>query len=216
MPVEIERKFLVTHDGWRKPEPGQRYRQGYLCKGEVTVRVRRVGPRGFLTIKGGGNGRVRPEFEYEIPVVEAEELFKLCHGRLIEKVRHEVLHAGMVWHVDEFVGENAGLILAEVELSHPGQPVVLPDWVGEEVTSDGRYRNSRLADAPQGDGRSRLPRGNRPPRAERSGSAPAFAAFTRVLANVVGIMARLTGQDGAGGAPAPGRWKDAREDDGTP
>ena len=73
MPVEIERKFLVTSDEWRKPEPGQHYRQGYLCKGEVTVRVRHAATRGSLTIKGGGNGRIRPEFEYEIPVDEAEE-----------------------------------------------------------------------------------------------------------------------------------------------
>lgn len=156
MPVEIERKFLVTHDGWRTPEPGQRYRQGYLCKGEVTVRVRRTASRGFLTIKGR-DGPVRPEFEYEIPPDEADELLKLCHGPQIEKVRHEVWHAGLVWQVDEFAGRNAGLILAEVELSHTGQAVLLPDWVGEEVTSDERYRNSRLADAPRGAGQAGAP-----------------------------------------------------------
>lgn len=149
MPVEIERKFLVMHDGWRTSEPGQRYHQGYLCKGEITVRVRRTETRGFLTIKGGSNGRIRPEFEYEIPIGEAIELLRLCHQPLIEKVRHEVWHAGMVWQVDEFAGANAGLIIAEIELSHPEQSVVLPDWIGEEVTSDERYRNSHLACAPR-------------------------------------------------------------------
>lgn len=149
MPVEIERKFLVTHDGWRTSEPGQRYHQGYLSKGEVTVRVRRAATRGFLTIKGSGNGFVRPEFEYEIPANEAEDLLRLCCQPLIEKVRHEVWHAGMMWHVDEFAGQNAGLVIAEVELTHPEQSVVLPDWIGEEVTSDERYHNSHLADAPQ-------------------------------------------------------------------
>lgn len=161
MRIEIERKFLVRHDGWRKLDPGQRYHQGYLCKGEVTVRVRRVGSRSFLTIKGVGNDRVRPEFEYEIPVDEAEALLKLCHGRLIEKVRHQVLHAGMVWHVDEFAGENSGLVLAEIELCHPQQAVVLPDWIGEEVTSDERYRNSRLADVPWANGWVTQPREDR-------------------------------------------------------
>jgi adenylate cyclase len=154
MPVEIERKFLVTHDGWRRPEPGQRYRQGYLCNGEVTVRVRRAGSRGFLTIKGTSTGLGRPEFEYEIPAEEAEELFKLCRHPLIEKVRHAIPYAGLVWHVDEFAGENAGLLLAEVELQHPGQSVSLPDWIGEEVTADERYRNSHLVDVPQGVGRA--------------------------------------------------------------
>ncbi|WP_371826920.1 CYTH domain-containing protein [Microvirga sp. VF16] len=212
MPVEIERKFLVTHDGWRTPEPGQRYHQGYLCKGEITVRVRRAAFHAFLTVKGGGSGRIRPEFEYEIPVDEAEELLKLCRQPLIEKVRHEVWHAGMVWHVDEFAGENAGLVLAEVELSHPDQSVVLPDWIGEEVTSDERYRNSRLADAPQGDGLSGRPPEHRPPWNERSGCA----APTGALANIVRTMTKLTGQDDAGGASAPGKWKDARQEGSAP
>jgi CYTH domain-containing protein len=123
MPVEIERKFLVTHDGWRRPEPGQRYRQGYLCNGEVTVRVRRAGSRSFLTIKGTSTGLGRPEFEYEIPAEEAKELFKLCRYLLIEKVRHTIPYADLVWHVDEFAGENAGPLLAEVELRHPRQSV---------------------------------------------------------------------------------------------
>jgi adenylate cyclase len=162
MPVEIERKFLVTHDGWRNQAPGQRYFQGYLSRGEVTVRVRSAGSRAFLTIKGVGNGLVRPEFEYEIPVNEAEELLQLCHRPLIEKVRHQIPHAGIVWHVDEFAGENAGLVLAEVELGHAEQLVSLPDWIGEEVTSDQRYRNSRLTDVPQGDRQDRQTTGAPP------------------------------------------------------
>jgi adenylate cyclase len=151
MPVEIERKFLVAKDSWRGHARGQRYCQGYLSKGDVTVRVRRAGPRAFLTIKGSGQGIVRPEFEYEIPVEEAEEMFKLCRRPLIEKTRYEVLHEGVLWEVDEFEGDNTGLVLAEVELEHPGQPVALPDWVGEEVTADPRYRNSQLVDAPMGE-----------------------------------------------------------------
>jgi adenylate cyclase len=156
MPVEIERKFLVAGDNWRGSALGQRYCQGYLSKGDVTVRVRRAGPRAFLTIKGSGEGMVRPEFEYEIPVEEAEEMFKLCRHPLIEKTRHRVLHQGILWEVDEFAGENAGLVLAEVELEHPDQLLALPEWVGDEVTSDQRYRNSRLVDAPMGDGRAQI------------------------------------------------------------
>jgi CYTH domain-containing protein len=150
MPVEIERKFLVKDDAWRDGGPGQRFCQGYLSQsGGVTVRVRRAGPRAFLTIKGRGNGLVRPEFEYPIPVEEAEELLhSLCQRPLIEKTRHEVPHAGRVWHVDEFGGRNAGLVLAEIELEHPSAEVALPPWVGAEVTTDPRYRNSELVNRP--------------------------------------------------------------------
>ncbi|MBB3018784.1 CYTH domain-containing protein [Microvirga lupini] len=213
MPVEIERKFLVTSDEWRKPEPGQRYLQGYLCKGEVTVRVRCGAARGFLTIKGGGTGGVRPEFNYEIPLDEAEEMLKLCGRPLIEKVRHEVLHAGNVWQVDEFAGENAGLVLAEVELRHPDEAVMLPEWVGAEVTSDERYRNSRLADAPQGSRLSRQPPEQGPAWNEQAGCA---AASMRTSEDIARTMTRSTEQDEAGGAPAPGQWQDAQKEDSTP
>jgi adenylate cyclase len=151
MPVEIERKFLVAKDSWRGHAPGQRYCQGYLSKGDVTVRVRRAGPRAFLTIKGSGEGMVRPEFEYEIPVEEAEAMFNLCRRPLIEKTRFEVVHDGFLWEIDEFEGQNAGLVLAEVELGCSDQAVPLPDWIGEEVTADQRYRNSQLVDAPMGE-----------------------------------------------------------------
>jgi adenylate cyclase len=99
---------------------------------------------------------VRPEFEYEIPVEEAEEMFKLCRRPLIEETRFEVVHDGLLWEIDEFAGENAGLVLAEVELEHPSQPVALPDWIGDEVTADQRYRNSQLVDAPMGEDREQV------------------------------------------------------------
>jgi adenylate cyclase len=153
MPIEIERKFLVADDAWRGGREGQRFCQGYLASDAgVTVRVRRAGPKAYVTIKGQGDGSlVRPEFEYEIPVEEAEQmLLSLCRQPLIEKTRHEVGHAGHLWHVDEFGGENAGLVLAEVELNHPAEEVVLPSWVGEEVTSDPHYRNSALVAWPMG------------------------------------------------------------------
>jgi CYTH domain-containing protein len=150
MPVEIERKFLVASDGWRKQAAGQRFCQGYLARADgVTVRVRRAGSRSYLTVKGKPNGLVRPEFEYEVPVEEAEAMFNLCHRPLIEKTRYEVSHAGLVWQVDEFHGDNAGLVLAEVELDHPDQPVDRPAWLGQEVSHDPRFRNSRLSEQPQ-------------------------------------------------------------------
>lgn len=203
MPVEIERKFLVTNDEWRGTEPGQRYRQGYLCRNGVTVRVRCSASRGFLTIKDGSKGPVRSEFEYEIPLNEAEELLKLCHHPLIEKVRHEISHAGMVWHVDEFAGENAGLVLAEIELCHPDQTVMLPAWVGKEVTSDERYRNSRLADAPQGNCLRTEPLKHRPAWDERSRCT---AASVRELAE----------QGNLSLPPAPENRKDTLEGDRAP
>jgi adenylate cyclase len=155
MPVEIERRFLVVSDGWRGKAIGQRFCQGYLARADgVTVRVRRAGARAYLTVKGEPNGLVRPEFEYEVPVEEAEAMFKLCRRPLIEKTRYEVSHAGLVWHVDEFEGDNAGLVLAEVELDHPDQPVARPPWLGPEVSHDPRFRNSRLSDTPQAAGSS--------------------------------------------------------------
>ena len=152
MPVEIERKFLVVSDGWRGNAVGERFCQGYLARMDgVTVRVRRAGARAYLTVKGEPNGLVRPEFEYEVPVEDAEAMFKLCPRPLIEKTRYEVPHAGLIWHVDVFEGDNAGLVLAEVELDHPEQPVECPPWLGLEVSHDPRFRNSRLSHEPQGE-----------------------------------------------------------------
>lgn len=150
MPVEIERKFLVVGDEWRPlSRSGQRYRQGYLSHGPgPTVRVRQAGPVAFITVKGDGQV-ARPEFEYEIPVEDAEAMLAdLCHRPLVEKTRHEVWHAGLLWHVDEFEGGNEGLVLAEVELAAIDQRFDLPSWAGREVTDDPGYRNSELSRRP--------------------------------------------------------------------
>lgn len=153
MPIEIERKFLVAGDGWKPlARSSQQFRQGYLCLGTPgpTVRVRRAGPVAFVTIKGDG-AIARPEFEYVIPVDDAEAMLEgLCHRPLVEKTRHEVPHEGVSWHVDEFEAANAGLVLAEVELSAVDQPIRLPPWIGREVTDDPAYRNSELSRRPIG------------------------------------------------------------------
>lgn len=148
MPVEIERKFLVTGTAWRTPD-GQRLVQGYLNRDKArTVRVRIAGQQAFLTIKGATTGATRAEFEYPIPPADAEALLGLCDGPLIDKVRHRVAFGGLLWEVDEFLGENAGLVVAEVELASEDHAVYLPPWVGEEVTHDPRYFNSSLAAHP--------------------------------------------------------------------
>jgi len=150
MPNEIERKFLVSSDGWRLFGPGTRYRQGYLSTvPERSVRVRVAGDEGFLTIKGKTVNATRAEYEYAIPVSEANELLDhLCERPLIEKTRYRISHRGLVWEVDEFEGENTGLIVAEVELETEDQAVALPDWAGEEVTGDPRYYNASLVANP--------------------------------------------------------------------
>ena len=148
MGLEIERKFLVTGDGWRQVEPTY-FCQGYLSRDKHrTVRVRIAGDQGVLTIKGLNVGAVRPEVEYQIPVADAEEMLKLCEQPLIEKNRYVVGFAGNHWEVDEFLGENLGLVVAEIELESESQSFEKPDWVGEEVTEDPRYFNSRLAAEP--------------------------------------------------------------------
>lgn len=150
MAVEIERKFLVISDEWRPfVRSNQWFRQGYLSHGPgPTVRVRRAGPAAFITVKG--DGRIaRPEFEYEIPVADADAMLAgLCDKPLVEKTRHEVWHAGLLWQVDEFEGGNAGLVLAEVELAAADQAFQMPDWAGCEVTDDLGYRNSELSRLP--------------------------------------------------------------------
>ncbi|AFY64838.1 CYTH domain-containing protein [Geitlerinema sp. PCC 7407] len=150
MPKEIERKFLVKNDAWRAIAVGVPYCQGYLsCDVGATVRVRRVGDRGYLTVKGPTQGVIRLEYEYPIPVAEAEEMLqRLCLRPLIEKVRHKVVLDGVVWEIDEFGGENAGLIVAEVELVTEDHPLTLPEWIGEEVSHDPRYFNANLVSMP--------------------------------------------------------------------
>lgn len=148
MGIEIERKFLVTGTAWRQGE-GVRFSQGYLNQDKArTVRVRLAGGQAFLTVKGATTGATRVEFEYGIPVADAEQLLRLCDGPLIDKVRRCITHEGCVWEVDEFFGENAGLVVAEIELSSEDQAFARPAWLGEEVTHDPRYFNASLASHP--------------------------------------------------------------------
>jgi adenylate cyclase len=150
MPTEIERKFLVKGDDWRTLATGTVYRQGYLStKKGCTVRVRLVGDRGYLTIKGSTKGISRAEYEYPIPAEDAQEMLdNLCEAPLIEKTRYKIEFAGLTWEVDEFAGENQGLIIAEVELTDENQTIQLPDWIGKEVSDDSRYFNANLVQHP--------------------------------------------------------------------
>jgi adenylate cyclase len=150
MGIEIERKFLVKDETWRQGAVGSYYCQGYLVLDlGVTVRVRIVGEMGYLTLKGRVKGLSRPEFEYPIPVAEAQEMLSTWGiGQLVEKRRYRIAANGLVWEVDEFLGENLGLVIAEVELSSETQPIDPPAWVGIEVSGDIRYYNSYLAQHP--------------------------------------------------------------------
>ncbi|MDY7020971.1 MAG: CYTH domain-containing protein [Cyanobacteriota bacterium] len=150
MGIEIERKFLVKDESWRSLAAGKLYCQGYISsqKGR-TVRVRIIGDRGYLTIKGLAVHQVRSEFEYEIPVKDAEEMLQtLCDRPFIEKKRHRIPLGDLIWEVDEFFGENQGLILAEVELTDVNQIIEIPDWIGEDVSDDSRYYNANLVKNP--------------------------------------------------------------------
>jgi adenylate cyclase len=148
MGVEIERKFLVAGDAWRQGE-GVPYAQGYLNRDPArTVRVRIAGERAFLTVKGVSRGATRQEFEYEIPKDDARALLELSDGPVVSKLRYVVAHEGATWEVDEFLGENAGLVVAEIELESEGQDFARPAWLGREVTEDPRYYNSSLAGHP--------------------------------------------------------------------
>jgi adenylate cyclase len=148
MATEIERKFLVQGTPW-PPGSGTRYSQGYLNRDkERTVRVRIAAGKAFLTVKGISRGARRVEFEYEIPLADAEQLLKLSDGPIIEKIRHVIVHEGATWEVDEFLGDNAGLVVAEIELESEEQPFGRPSWLGAEVTHDLRYFNSSLAAHP--------------------------------------------------------------------
>jgi CYTH domain-containing protein len=150
MAIEIERKFLVKGDEWRSLATGTLYRQGYLStKKGCSVRVRLVGNQGYLTIKGLTEGFSRPEYEYPIPAADAQEMLdKLCESPLIEKTRYKIDLAGLTWEIDEFAGENQGLIVAEVELSDENHIIELPDWIDKEVSGDSRYYNVNLAQHP--------------------------------------------------------------------
>jgi CYTH domain-containing protein len=147
MPHEFERKFLVANGDWKAAvTDSRRLRDGLIARfGEGKVRVRLEQDRAWLTVKGPRVGIGRPEFEYEIPIAEAEEMLRtLCDGPPIEKTRFLVPHAGLVWEVDVHEGALEGLVLAEVEVDHEHQAVVLPEWSGDEVTGDPRYQKRNL------------------------------------------------------------------------
>lgn len=150
MSKEIERKFLVNGNAWRTLAQGVLYRQGYLNSAkERTVRVRTAGEKGFLTVKGITNGVTRSEFEYEIPFADADEMLSgLAEKPLIEKRRFKIPAGALVWEIDEFLGENAGLIVAEIELPDEDAPFERPDWLGREVSNDPRFFNSNLVRHP--------------------------------------------------------------------
>jgi adenylate cyclase len=150
MGKEIERKFLVNGGVWRSLAKGTAYRQGYLNSvKERTVRIRTIDAKAFLTIKGLTVGATRSEYEYEIPVADCNAMLDtLAEKPIIEKKRYKVPFEGLTWEIDEFFGENAGLIVAEVELETEGQAFRKPEWVGEEVTADPRYFNSNLIKHP--------------------------------------------------------------------
>ncbi len=152
--LEIERKFLVSGEGWRElacaPGATTLLRQGYLCAdAQRVVRVRVDGEEAFLTIKGKTSGISRAEWEYPIPLDEANAMLDaLCQGPLIEKRRSRILYRGFWWEVDEFLGANAPLVLAEIELEYASQEFARPDWLGQEVSADARYLNANLARQP--------------------------------------------------------------------
>jgi adenylate cyclase len=148
MGIEIERKFLVQGEAWRQGE-GRYLCQAYLNRDPArTVRVRIDGEQAFLTIKGRSVGATRSEFEYAIPVADAQALLALADGPAVEKRRHLVPMGELTWEIDEFLGANAPLVVAEIELPREDQPFDRPAWVGEEVTQDPRYFNSALAARP--------------------------------------------------------------------
>lgn len=150
MAQEIERKYLVKSADWPSMAAGIFYKQGYIAtQNKIAVRVRIVGNRAFLTLKSENVGPSRLEFEYEIPVVDANSLIdKFCEKPLIEKTRYKIDYAGLTWEVDVFSGDNEGLTLAEVELESETQKIECPPWIAQEVTGDAKYYNSNLAKHP--------------------------------------------------------------------
>ncbi len=151
MATEIERKFLLVSDAWRQlVVRAETFRQGYLSNNpRASVRVRIANDMATLNIKGMTIGVQRPEYEYTIPLAEAAELLnQLCERPLIEKTRHFVEFGGNLWEIDEFHGDNAGLVVAEVELDSPDQVIMMPAWAGKDVSHVERYYNVRLTQYP--------------------------------------------------------------------
>lgn len=148
MAIEIEHKFLLADDSWRQlVNHSVEYKQGYLSSEPTTsIRVRTCGNQAWLNIKSATIGNSRHEYEYEIPITDANEILtKLCHKPLIEKTRHFVNIAQHCWEIDEFYGDNQGLIVAEIELDDINESFQKPNWLGQEVTDDLRYYNNNLA-----------------------------------------------------------------------
>lgn len=146
MVIEIERRFLVIDDSWRGEAAGILYRQGYLhFQEDGVVRIRVAGAEAFLTVKVRKDDFNTLEYEYEIPIEDAEDMLdRLCDRPPVEKKRYRISHAGMVWEVDEFFGDNEGLLIAEIELEHEKQIFDIPPWTGREVTGDKKYLNAYL------------------------------------------------------------------------
>ncbi|SDQ56624.1 adenylate cyclase [Pseudoxanthomonas sp. CF385] len=157
MGIEVERKFLVAGDGWRAAArevvpmaQGYINDMGAIDRGEqkASVRVRIQGEAAFLNLKSRELGHTRQEFDYPIPVADARALLALCVGGVVDKRRHYVEHEGHLWEVDEFLGDNAGLVVAEIELDHADEAFVKPAWIGKQVTDAARYYNLALASRP--------------------------------------------------------------------
>jgi adenylate cyclase len=150
MAIEIERKYLLKNDSWNKEVSSKnKIAQGYLnSTPERTVRVRITKNKGFLTIKSKNEGSFRKEFEYEIPLQDAEELVLLCELPIIEKTRYFVKRDNHTWEIDIFEGENKGLEVAEIELSQENETYEIPSWIGKEVTTETKYYNSKLVNSP--------------------------------------------------------------------
>jgi len=151
MALEIERKFRVASDAWRSAVSNRTLlRQGYLANtARASIRVRLAGEQGWLSVKAMTRALARAEYETAIPAADASEMLDtLCEGPLIEKWRHIVVHAGDTWEIDEFLGDNAGLVIAELELDAEDQRFARPVWLGPEVTAEERYYNFRLAQYP--------------------------------------------------------------------
>lgn len=147
MGQEIERKYLVDHTKWQQIDKpaGQLYRQGYLLiDPNKTIRVRQTTEKGFLTIKGRSIGATRPEYEYEIPFDEAKELLDNFSISELSKIRYKIIFDNKVWEIDAFLGDNIGLIVAEIELTSEDEKFGIPEWVEEEVTGQNKYYNSNL------------------------------------------------------------------------
>ena len=146
MGVEIEHKYLVVNDSYKGMATGKvEIRQGYLNRNpDRTVRIRKMGDKGFITVKGRNKGELRLEFEYEIPCHDAEEILKLAEPGIVEKTRYFIPYSGLLWEVDEFHGSLGGVTVAEVELTEVDITYQKPPWIGEDITGNPKYYNSNL------------------------------------------------------------------------